>query len=87
MGQFGPGLADENVSLQKNFSLGAKRTFQLRVDAINVFNRAGLGDPVGDINSPQFGQIIEPGTDQQDIDSDSYFYQPRVVQLSGRITF
>jgi hypothetical protein len=87
VGAFGPGLADENISLQKNFSLGQRTSFQLRVDANNVFNRAGRGDPVGDINSPQFGQIIEPGTDQQDIDSDSYFYQPRVVQLSARIKF
>jgi len=87
VGVFGPGLADENISLQKNFSLGAQRSFQLRVDAVNLFNRAGLGDPVGDINSPQFGQIVSPGTDQQNIDSDSYFYQPRVVQLSARIKF
>jgi hypothetical protein len=87
VGVFGPGLADENMSLQKNFSLGEQRSFQLRVDAVNLFNRAGLGDPVGDINSPQFGQIVSPGTDQQNIDSDSYFYQPRVIQLSARIKF
>ena len=87
VGVFGPGLADENLSLQKNFAFRESRYFQIRVDANNLFNRAGKGDPVGDINSSQFGQIIQPGTDSQALDSDSYFYQPRVIQLSARIKF
>jgi hypothetical protein len=70
-----PGLASENVSLQKKFSVGETRNFELRTDAFNLFNRSGRGMPVTDINSPLFGQI----TNNQ--------YSPRVVQLTGRFTF
>lgn len=70
-----PGLASENVSLQKNFHFFETRYFQLRTDGINIFNRSGRGTPVTDINSPTFGQI----TNNQ--------YSPRVIQVSGRITF
>lgn len=70
-----PGLASENASLQKNFDFKESRSFQLRIDAINLFNRAGLGSPVTDINSPTFGQIL--GTQ----------YSPRILQLAGRISF
>lgn len=71
----GPGMASEQASLQKKFSFGESRFFQLRADAINLFNRSGRGDPSTDINDPNFGIIT--GTK----------YSPRVVQLSGRISF
>ena len=71
----GPGMASEQASLQKKFSFGENKFFQLRADAINAFNRSGRGDPVTDINDPNFGRIT--GTK----------YSPRVVQLSGRISF
>lgn len=70
-----PGLQSENASLQKRFSLGDVRSFQLRTDVFNLFNRAGRGAPVTDINSPSFGQILNNQ------------YTPRIVQVSGRITF
>jgi hypothetical protein len=84
---FGPGLADENFSLQKNFAFGESRSIQIRADALNALNRAGRGNPVTDINNPLFGKITGPGTDSQNEDSDSYWYQPRVVQLAARISF
>lgn len=83
----GPGLADENLSLQKNFYFGEGRYFQIRADAINAFNRAGRGDPDTNIADSTFGQILNPGTDSQNFDSDSYWYQPRVIQLGARIRF
>jgi hypothetical protein len=84
----GPGLFDENFSLQKNFRFGEGRYFQFRADAINAFNRAGLGNPyTAYYAGAPFGQILNPGTDSQSMDSDSYFYQPRVVQVAGRIRF
>jgi Carboxypeptidase regulatory-like domain/TonB dependent receptor len=72
---FGPGLASESASLQKNFSFGEVRNLQLRTDAFNLFNRAGRGTPVLDINSPSFGQIL---TNQ---------YTNRIVQVSGKFRF
>jgi hypothetical protein len=84
----GPGLFDENFSLQKNFRFGEGRYVQVRADAVNAFNRAGLGNPYTSYYAgAPFGQILNPGTDSQNFDSDSYFYQPRVVQLSARIRF
>jgi hypothetical protein len=59
----GPGRASENASLQKSFGFGEGFSFQLRADAIHVFNRAGRGNPVTDINDPSFGQIVVSGAD------------------------
>jgi hypothetical protein len=70
-----PGMQSENASLQKRFNFGDVRSFQLRTDVFNLFNRAGRGAPVTDINSPSFGQILNNQ------------YSPRIVQVSGRITF
>lgn len=70
-----PGLASENVSLQKKFAIMETRNFELRADAFNLFNRAGRGAPVTDINNPIFGQI----TNNQ--------YASRIVQITGRFTF
>ena len=70
----GPGYATENASLQKNFYVSTDRSFQLRVDSFNVFNRAVSGNPVTDINNPSFGQIIG-------------VQGPRIVQVAGRFTF
>lgn len=78
----GPGRASENISLQKSFGFGEGRSFQFRADAINAFNRAGRGNPVTDINDPNFGKIIVSGAD-----SNSDQFSARIVQLSGRITF
>src|SRR5579883_1590021 len=83
----GPWLANESLSLQKNFRLGEKRDIQFRAEMFNLLNRAGKADPVTDINDPNFGKILGPGSDSQNIDSDSYFYQPRVIQLSLRVHF
>ena len=70
-----PGLAQENVSLQKNFDFGETRRVQFRTDVFNLFNRSGRGAPVTDINNPSFGQILNNQ------------YSPRIVQVSGRISF
>ncbi len=83
----GPWLAYEGASILKAFRFGEKRDLQFRAEVFNLFNRAGKGDPVTDINNPQFGQILGPGSVTQSIDSDSYFYQPRVMQLSLRVHF
>jgi hypothetical protein len=55
----GPGLAGFDLSLMKQFPIpwftseGAK--FELRVEAVNAFNRVNLTNPVGDMVNPQFG--------------------------------
>lgn len=71
----GPGRASENASLQKSFNFGEERSFQLRADGINLFNRSGRADPVTDINDPNFGLVLGSA------------YAPRIVQLNARFSF
>lgn len=70
-----PGLAQESASLVKTFGGEQKPAFQLRVDAFNLFNRAGLGSVDTNISDPTFGQILNNE------------YTPRILQLTGRIRF
>lgn len=42
---FGPGLLNTDLSLAKTFHLKESLTFQMRVEAFNIFNRANLGEP------------------------------------------
>jgi len=77
----GPGYAYENMGLQKAFSFGETRSFSLRVVAANALNRAGLGDPVTDINNANFGRILstQAATRQN--------FTPRTVQVEAHLTF
>ena len=52
-----------------------KLKFEIRMDAFNVFNRAGRGGLNTDVSSPLFGRL----TGQQ--------YGPRSVQLAARFEF
>ncbi len=47
----GPGLAVVDASLIRNFGLGAARSFQFRLEAFNLFNRANFALPSRDIFS------------------------------------
>ena len=71
----GPLQQSENFGIFKRFHFGESRFVEIRCDAFNLFNRAGLGDPNTTVGDPQFGQI----TDVQ--------YGPREIQLAARITF
>jgi hypothetical protein len=47
----GPGLAVVDASLIRNFRLGQTRSFQFRLEAFNLFNRANFALPSRDIFS------------------------------------
>ncbi len=51
------------------------RAEQLRFEAFNVTNTPGLGDPVSNLESPDFGKVRSTITD------------PRQLQLALRLTF
>lgn len=55
----GPGIADLDLSLFKNFPLGESRRIQFRAECFNVVNHANFRLPQNDIASPEFGQILE----------------------------
>jgi len=78
----GPGFKNMDFSLVKNFRLpgvgGDESTVQVRLEMFNAFNWVNLNNPVGAVNSPNFGRVTgqRGGTGG-----------PRVVQLGARWSF
>jgi hypothetical protein len=70
-----PGVDNWDMSLFKDFHIRESLTLNLRVEAFNTFNRVQFGSPNTSLGNSQFGWI----TSQQN--------NPRLLQLSGRITF
>ena len=79
----GPMFLSEDFSLLKNFHIGEHKALQIKVDAIDAFNRHRMGLPdtePGDYNNGNFldgGFGVPGGTD----------YGPRNLQFSGRFNF
>jgi hypothetical protein len=57
----GPGLTNLDLSLLKTFALTERLKLQFRVEVFNVANHANFAVPVSDLNSPNFGRILEAG--------------------------
>ena len=70
----GPGLANLNLSLLKNFRFGETWNLQFRLESFNVMNHANFQEPGGAFGSPTFGVI----TVAQDA---------RSMQLGLKLTF
>ncbi len=70
----GPGLAQWDFSLFKNFAFSESRMVQFRAECFNFLNRPNFGLPVNDINSPSFGQIQSAAP-------------PRLIQLALKVIF
>jgi hypothetical protein len=60
----GQALMFTNLSIQRNFSAGGGRTWQLRVDAQNIFNRQQWQGPNLNPTSTQFGQVTNVALNQ-----------------------
>lgn len=73
---FGPGYAQWDTALFKQFSLSEKFKLTFRADAINALNHANFANPNNDISNPsQVGTITWISG------------PPRAVQFSVRLTF
>ena len=70
----GPGVANVDLSLFKNFSLGESARLQFRAESFNLFNHANFALPENDLNSPAFGQILQAAP-------------PRLLQLALKFLF
>jgi hypothetical protein len=57
----GPGFANFDFTLAKNFTVGDRRSFQFRTEVFNAFNRANFGPPNIARDSTGFGQILSAG--------------------------
>jgi hypothetical protein len=85
----GPGYFNSDFSLLKNFHLTERYVFALGANFYNVLNHPNFGNPVGDIISGQFGQIIN--TDIPPTSPYGAFVgsavSGREIQVTARFTF
>jgi hypothetical protein len=75
---FGPHFFNTDLSIQKNFLIREKYTFQLRADGFNAFNHINWGTPNGNID--QGGSITSGPFPNSSAN-------PRQLQFSGRVQF
>jgi outer membrane receptor protein involved in Fe transport len=80
---------DIDLNLFKNFKIAERLNFAVGIQAFNAFNHPNFGNPDNGFGDPGFGQIstmvgvpTSPYGNFLGFDS-----SPRVVQLSGKITF
>jgi hypothetical protein len=84
----GPGYANVNFSLNKDFALYERLKLQFRAEAFNLFNHANLGNPNSTLpTANSAGQFNFTGSNFGTITSMSYLYTPRTLQLAGKINF
>ncbi|MGA1984361.1 MAG: carboxypeptidase regulatory-like domain-containing protein [Acidobacteriaceae bacterium] len=77
----GPGLADLDLSGEKETKIFENLTFTLRVDAFDILNHPNFGQPSGNVQSSAFGQITATRFATSDGGSS------RQLQLSGKFIF
>ena len=70
----GPGLANMDFGLMKNFVLKERLTTQFRAEFFNIFNRPNFGNPVVNRNASNFGTITSAGS-------------PRILQFALKLSF
>ena len=75
---FGPHFFNTDLSVQKNFLIREKYTFQLRADGFNAFNHINWGNPNGNIEA---GGSISGGPFPNGSTN------PRQLQFSARVQF
>jgi hypothetical protein len=74
---YGPGIENFDVELSKTVPAGESRSFEIRVEAFNVFNHAQFYGPAavdGEINDPNFGSVVSAAA-------------PRLMQLAVKFHF
>jgi len=70
----GPARFNINLAFAKSTPITEKVRMELRADIFNLENRAEFSNPDTNITSPTFGRILNTA-------------DPRIIQLSGRISF
>jgi hypothetical protein len=74
---YGPGIANFDVQVSKTVHLTESRSFDIRVEAFNVFNHAQFYGPAsvdGEVNDSNFGRVVSAAA-------------PRLVQLAVKFRF
>jgi hypothetical protein len=70
----GPGYANVDIGLHKNFPITSAVRLQFRAEAFNVFNRVNFENPNSDRSSANFGRILTAKL-------------PRILQFALRASF
>jgi len=71
----GPRSLNFDMNLVKRFKIHESKQFEIRVDAINIFNHPNFSNPVTSINSTLFGQISSTANN------------PRSFVINSRVNF
>jgi len=79
----GPGMFQLNVALSRSFRLGEKRSIQVRADAFNLPNHLNPSNPVNNLSSSTFGQILSDVSGNNGLDAGD----PRIIQLAMKLVF
>jgi hypothetical protein len=70
----GPGLTNVDLSVIRSFRVAENVALQLRAECFNAGNNANFAVPVSDLNSANFGRVLEAGP-------------ARLFQLAAKIVF
>jgi hypothetical protein len=70
----GPGFANFDLGLMKNFAVTEHAAVQFRAEAFNVLNRVNFNNPVSNLNASNFGAITSAGS-------------PRILQFALKVRF
>jgi hypothetical protein len=77
---YGPGAANTNLSLFKDFAIREGIQFQFRAESFNTFNHPNPSNPNASFGSATFGQITSAQTTFTSTGA-------RIVQVAGKINF
>jgi len=70
----GPGFANFDAGLFKQFRIDESRRFELRWEVFNTLNHANFLNPTASFASPNFGRILSAR-------------DPRIMQLAAKFYF
>jgi hypothetical protein len=73
----GPGIDNFDVQISKNVALRESKSFDVRVEAFNIFNHAQFYGPAsvdGEVNDPNFGSVVSAAA-------------PRLLQVAVKLHF
>jgi hypothetical protein len=79
----GPGRTNVDLTGAKTTALTERLKLEIRADVFNLFNHAEFGNPITNIGSPKFGQIVTTG----DQVGNPIEHHERIIQVAARFSF
>ena len=84
---YGPGIANFNMSLFKNFNFTENTRIQLRFEAFNVFNHTQWGNMNNNLSAPYGRNHTFSGANAGSSGQITSARDPRQLQLGGKFYF